>query len=246
MECSLYWDSRSSDVKKALASVAKDLGPPENWSRWPGGWPGDIESTLVDAVFSARAVYRSRYGRGIHADVVRWRGARSRSEFTLDALLAEIDAAGPPKWAELFGNSQVSPSRPVSAPGGASKAAAVRQAACMLLREGVSADSDITSENVVLVKKALREVQGIGYATTNYFLMLLGRPGVKPDRMIHRFLLKAAGHKFTNLGAEETLTAAAAELGVEPHELEHAIWRFESDGAVGSSLLREQTDHLVS
>lgn len=213
--------------------MTKELGTPEEWGRWPGGWPGDIESALVDAVFSARAVYRSRRGRGIHADVTRWREARSRSEFTLKALLDEIDAVGPPKWAERFGNSQNSPSRPASAPGGASKAAAVRQAACLLQRKRVSTDSDIDSENVELVKKTIRRVPGIGYATTNYFLMLLGRPGVKPDRMIHRFLEEAAGHRFSNSEAEQTIRSAAELLGVEPHELEHAIWRFESDRAAG-------------
>jgi hypothetical protein len=228
-------DSRSSDVEKLLVCVNKKLGSPEQWSRWPGGWPGDIESALVDAVFSARAVYRSRHGRGVHPDVVRWREARSRTEFTLEALQAEIDAVGAAKWAKLFGNSQNSPSRPASAPGGASKAAAVREAARLLLRQHVSVESDITSENAELVKKTLGGVPGIGFATTNYFLMLLGRPGVKPDRMIHRFLKEAAGHTFSNPEAEETIGAAAEQLGVEPHELEHAIWRFESDRAAGHS-----------
>jgi hypothetical protein len=82
--------------------------------------------------------------------------------------------------------------------------------------------------NAESVKQALRSVPGIGYATVNYFLMLLGVPGIKPDRMIHRFLEDAAGHKFTNADAERTLSSAAQQLQVQPHELDHAIWRFES------------------
>jgi len=51
-------------------------------------------------------------------------------------------------------------------------------------------------------------VPGIGYATANYFLMLLGAAGIKPDRMIHRFLQEATGRSFTNMHAEQSLWAA--------------------------------------
>ncbi|MGI8937538.1 MAG: hypothetical protein ACR2JF_04845 [Iamia sp.] len=87
---------------------------------------------------------------------------------------------------------------------------------------------DITEDNVGQVKQTLRSVPGIGYATTNYFLMLLGRPGVKPDRMIHRFLYDATGRDRSNSEAEELVTGVASNLGVAPHELEHAIWSHES------------------
>lgn len=222
----------SIDVVKILEHVNGELGAPTEWAKWPGGWPGDIEAALVDAVFSGQAVYRSKRGRGVHANVVSWRDARQRNSFTLEILLAEIDEAGPRKWAQQFGNEQWSPGRPVSAPGGASKAATVRQAACLLTRkEGVRVDTQISVENAANVKAALRQVPGIGYATANYFFMLLGSPGVKPDRMIHRFLKNGTGHWFTNAAAEQTITAAARQLDVQPHELEHAIWRYESNRA---------------
>ena len=84
------------------------------------------------------------------------------------------------------------------------------------------------------MKVALRSVPGIGYATTNYFLMLLGAPGVKPDRMIHRFLRQATGHAFSNAQADSVVCAAAERLGVQPNRLDHAIWSFESYRAQGS------------
>ncbi len=75
------------------------------------------------------------------------------------------------------------------------------------------------------------DVPGIGYATANYFFMLLGAPGVKPDRMIHRFLTAAIGHDVSNEVAEAAIWSAATRLGVQPNELDHAIWRYESDKA---------------
>jgi hypothetical protein len=74
----------------------------------------------------------------------------------------------------------------------------------------------------------LASVPGIGRGTASYFLMLLGAPGVKPDRMVHRFLRDAAGHAFSNAQAESVVVAAAERLSVQPHVLDHAIWRYES------------------
>ncbi len=220
-----------ADVQQVAAYIASTVGPPGDWAQWPGGWPGDIEAALIDAVFSARAVYRSKRGRGVHARVVDWRQARERTHFSLESLAAEIDHLGIEGWAQQFGNEQVSPGRPTSAPGGASKTAAVREAAAILRNVGISTASDITVESVDAAKGALRSVSGIGYATSNYFLMLLGLPGVKPDRMIHRFLKEATGRGLTNREAERVLIEAAQEFGVPVHELEHAIWRRESDRA---------------
>src|ERR1022692_418716 len=170
----------SEDIAKILAHIDAAIGEPHGWGKWPGGWPDDIEAALVDAVFSARAVYRSARGRGIYANVVEWRHARDRQSYSLNALVEEIDAAGVLNWAAKFGNLQKSPRRPASAPFGSSKAAAVRQAACVLLEHGINKASQIDVSNAKSATLALRSVPGIGYATSNYFLMLLGAPGVKP------------------------------------------------------------------
>jgi thermostable 8-oxoguanine DNA glycosylase len=126
---------------------------------------------------------------------------------------------------------QWSPSRHPNSLGGPTKAAAVREAAAALVEANIVSARDINTENAEKVKTVLRGVDGIGYATSNYFLMLLGAPGVKPDRMIHRFLRDATGKQLTNKYAEQVLTAAAEELRTEPHRLEHAIWFYESDKA---------------
>jgi len=220
-------DTEKNDAEKVTAHVTRCLGPPGEWW-WPGGWPGDIEAALVDAVFSARAVYRSKYGKGIFANVAAWRDGRGRAAWSLDELIAEIDGIGVDAWARRFGNRQHSPTRPPAAPGGPSKAAAVREAAGALRSQGISTAADIGLASTGAVQQVLASVPGIGRGTANYFLMLLGVPGVKPDRMVHRFLHRAAGHAFSDAKAEAAISAAAERLGVQPHVLDHAIWRYES------------------
>jgi len=220
-------DAEKNDVEMVTARITSNLGPPREWW-WPGGWPGDIEAALVDAVFSARAVYRSKNGKGIYANVAAWRAGRGRTAWSLDGLIAEIDAIGLDAWALRFGNRQHSPTRPPDAPGGPSKAAAVREAAGALRAQGISTSADIGLGNTEAVQRVLASVPGIGRGTASYFLMLLGAPGVKPDRMMHRFLQDAAGHPFSGAKAESTVIAAAQRLGVQPHVLAHAIWRYES------------------
>ena len=225
-------DAGKNDVEKVTARITSHLGPPSEWW-WPGGWPGDIEAALVDAVFSARAVYRSKNGKGIYANVAAWRAGRDRTDWSLDELIAEIDGMGVDAWAGHFGNRQHSPTRPPSAPGGPSKAATVREAAGALREQGINTATDIGLGNTETAQRVLAAVPGIGRGTANYFLMLLGAAGARPDRMVHRFLRDAAGHAFSDAQAESAVIAAAERLGVQPHVLAHAIWRYESSKAPG-------------
>ena len=225
-------DAGKNDVEKVTARITSHLGPPSEWW-WPGGWPGDIEAALVDAVFSARAVYRSKNGKGIYANVAAWRAGRDRTDWSLDELIAEIDGMGVDAWAGHFGNRQHSPTRPPSAPGGPSKAATVREAAGALREQGINTTTDIGLGNTETAQRVLAAVPGIGRGTANYFLMLLGAPGARPDRMVHRFLRDAAGHAFSDAQAESAVIAVAERLGVQPHVLAHAIWRYESSKAAG-------------
>lgn len=153
----------------------------------------------------------------------------SPSRWTLSSPRSTLWAYLP--GAASFDNSQVSPGRREDAPCGPTKAAAVREAADKLRKEGVNVAGNIDVSTAATVKSTLRSVSGIGYATSNYFLMLLGVPGIKPDRMIHRFLKDAAGHAFSNTYAVGVLRAVAAHSGVPEHELDHAIWRYESERA---------------
>ena len=137
-------------------------------------------------------------------------------------------------WAsETIRNTQHSPRRSDTAPEGPSKAAAVLEGAERLLSldPPINSALDVTEANVAAVRFALMGVDGIGYATANYFTMLLGFPGVKPDRMIHRFLRDALGHDLSDAQAARIVTAAAERLKQTEHDLDHAIWNWESERA---------------
>ena len=107
------------------------------------------------------------------------------------------------------------------------------EAAGALREQGINTATDIGLGNTETAQRVLAAVPGIGRGTANYFLMLLGAPGARPDRMVHRFLREAAGHAFSDAQAESAVIAAAERLSVQPHVLAHAIWRYESSKAVG-------------
>lgn len=69
---------------------------------WPGGWPGEIEAALIDAVLSIHA----RYGQpstGVRGAVARYRQACG--EEPLDDL-ARLATYPPPNLADLLENRQ--------------------------------------------------------------------------------------------------------------------------------------------
>ena len=66
--------------------------------------------------------------------------------------------------------------------------------------------------------------------TWHYLQMLAGIPGVKPDRMICRFVADSLGlarRSVTPQFAFEIVTAAAADIGMSPTDLDHAIWQYQ-------------------
>lgn len=73
-------------------------------------------------------------------------------------------------------------------------------------------------------KLAYTDVVGLGDVTWEYFLMLLGKPGVKADVWIVRFVSKAVGRTTSSPETRDLVKAAAAELGTDPTALDHAIW----------------------
>ena len=56
--------------------------------------------------------------------------------------------------------------------------------------------------------------------------MLLGTHGVKADTLVTAFVCERVG---PSPGMVEALVAAAADRLVTPTELDHSIWRYESD-----------------
>jgi len=200
-----------------------------NWSPWPGGWRGEISTALIDAIYSARAVYKTKNQSGIHAQVSGWRIRTGNRRDSLPSLIDDINAAGARQWAESFGNSQHSPGRSRQRPERPWKSATVLEAAESLTNEGIHTARDIDDTTRDQAETLLRNVPGIGQATSTYFLMLLGFRGVKADVMIRRYVGHAIsnGSAATTKAATEAVTAVADSQGWPILDLEHSIWTFE-------------------
>lgn len=185
----------------------------------------------MDAVYSARAAYETKHGKGVLPKVKAWREERSAEERdSLSRLHAAIgdspeEAA---RWASEFGSSSPAPGRRKLRPDDALKSAAIRDAAKLLVSGDYERSSDILPAARQEVRAILRSVPGIGKVTADYFLMLLGHHGVKADVMVQRFLQRATDHTFTTDQAIAAVTATARAIDQPVINLEHAIWAFES------------------
>lgn len=134
------------------------------------------------------------------------------------------DHAAASEWAAAFRSMSPAPSRRSRRPDDPLKAGAVREASGRLRAIGIARAGDVTIDRRDDALRGLKAVSGIGEATSSYFLMLLGHPGVKPDVMIHRFLTAATGRTQSNCKAVELVFAAAGRFDARPVDLEHAIW----------------------
>jgi hypothetical protein len=80
------------------------------------------------------------------------------------------------------------------------------------------------------VRQILEGVKGVGPAQSSYFLMLLGVQGVKADTLVTDWVRQQLGGQKLTQHEVETVVARAAELlGKDATEVDHAIWRTESN-----------------
>lgn len=216
-----------SDTSAVVAHVRNTLGPQRSWTQFPGGYEGDIESALIDAVFSTRYSYDTEYGRGLRPKILAWQAARVRGPAgpSAAALLAEMTAAGGPSaWAESHFTLHVSGR-------GARKrlkAEVIQDAALMLVWQKLDNASAVTPASVGTFMDLLEAMDGIGLTSARYVAMLLGFSEVKPDSMVHRFIRVATGHWVGNAAAISIVKAAANALQIpDVRDLDHAIWDYQ-------------------
>ena len=211
------------------AAIDSHLGKVATWTTWPGGWPGQLELCLVDAIFSANAKYgrpatEDRRATGVHAVLDSLRSKRSEEPLDdLQALARLLD-----RDPGALGSRQLSPGTKVL------KEETVRRAADVLLQHRVQTSADLAAalaSDDALRRGPPQRVQGVGSVTWEYFLMLAGHQGIKADRMILRFVSSALdGADLTPVdskGASELLKDIAERRGVAQVDLDHAIWSFQ-------------------
>ncbi|ROP34569.1 hypothetical protein [Pseudokineococcus lusitanus] len=200
--------THDDDVARLSAHVEETL-PRDEWAGWPGGWRGQSELALLDAVFSISA----RYGgedTGVRRVVKAYRDRPGATGADDLRTLAAFDAE---ELAALVGNRQR-----VS---GRLKADAVVEAAAHLVAAGATSSDNV---DPTAHKSAYTSVHGLGSQTWHYFCMLLGREEVKADRWIIRFVEDALGRPSTADESHRLLHAVAERLGASPTALDHAIW----------------------
>lgn len=223
------------DVDRLLAAC-EVLGSPERWFR-PDGYRDGLALCIIDSIQSTGSHYNSV--RNVVGRYRKHRGDAAGTDGTAE-LLATFDVlGGVDGWASEIGNQKPASTRK----GAALKAAVIQQIARNLHDDGVRTAADLRDRGALepgnddqrLAAKKLWtsvEAQSSGI-TWNYALMLAGLPGVKADRMVTRFVSRALGGVELSPEVAASLVREAAQLmGVSATDLDHAIWRKESDRPV--------------
>ncbi|MFJ2509347.1 hypothetical protein [Arthrobacter citreus] len=201
-----------TDVEQLVDFINAEL-PRETWTPWPGGWPNQIEAALIDAVLSIGARYGSD-ANGVRGAVRRYRSAVGSERPDDLSRLANQD---PEILQGILNDQRIS---------GRTKASAIVEAAGNLLQIGVKTAADLNPQDPVQ-KRAYVSVHGLGWVTWEYLGMLLGKPGIKADRWVVRFVMRALGREVSATDAKSLLVDAAGALSATPTALDHAVWSYE-------------------
>jgi hypothetical protein len=196
----------------------------------PMGYPNSLALCIVDSVQSTGVTYSS-----VEKVVARYRtyrrdhGGDPNTDGTAELLATCAETNGPDGWAEKIGTRNRTSTR-----GGVLKAEAIRDAAVVLDGMGITTaasfrDADAARQGEV--EASWRKVTGQRSGITwRYVLMLAEVPGVKPDRMICRFVEDTLQLRRGSVGTEFAygiVTAAAKNMVMSATALDHAIWRYQ-------------------
>ncbi len=198
----------------------------------PDGYPRSLALCVLDSIWSIGI----NYDRHVVPVLNRYRtlstasGRHPSCDSPCDLSTTIAQAGGPESFAKSVGSRHRT-----SSVNGILKADAVDQAARLLCSSGIITNAELAARKAE-VKPGWRRIRGQGSGVSwRYFLMLAGVDGIKPDRMIHRFIADATGAVVTNEKAVELLTSVQ-QAWPEPRptllELDHAIWRQQSGRAV--------------
>lgn len=218
----------SEEQTRALVAEVAKLGDAE-FTAYSGGWAGYVGAALVDAVFSIRAKYEAKDPtKGVIGRVKIFNAEHPEAMNDLSKLAALSEQ----ELLDIMGRGRT---------GSRTKAACVIEAAEALraLEPSIVTADDLLAADPYAVKTAYTGVNGLGWVTCEYFQMLLGKPGVKADRMIVGFVNAA----LTEAGLETEGPHEARELVLAAHETddrgaaslthyEHAIWRAKGELAI--------------
>jgi hypothetical protein len=182
----------TSEQIRALATRCEQFRD----AKAPGGYPNGLALCIVDSVQSTGIRY------GTTAKVVnRYRtyrtaqGGDPETDSVSDLVQTFTELAAPEAWAAKIGTDN----RTSTHAGAPLKACAIYQAAQAMVRSAIETGQDLrdaAQDHVQLagVERDWRAVPGQRSGVTWHYLQILaGIPGVKPDRMIIRFVADTLG-----------------------------------------------------
>ncbi|MEV7595663.1 hypothetical protein AB0O42_35930, partial [Streptomyces sp. NPDC089922] len=236
-------------LDKVLTACKEKLPPPTAWAAFPG-YPDSLALAVLDAIWSVGIRYTTTQGVVSRYTTHRRLVGGDAAHDTLTDLLALYDRLG---GTNSFATTVGTSNRVSTQPGATLKSEAVHQAATTLHRLGIDTatqfrqaqGTDLGTQAETAWRAVPGQRSGISW---RYLRMLLGIPDVKPDRMVKRFIATALGTDEQQLPTGQALRlvqAAAAHHGVEPHALDHEIWKYQTTAA-GAHKQDTQAEHLTA
>jgi hypothetical protein len=213
----------SHDTDRILSEL-KVMADPTSW-KLPDGYHQSVGLSILDSIWSMGV----NYDKHVVPVIRRYRafriseGADPEKDSANDLVSVFARVGG----VEGFINGIAENRQRTSAVSGILKADAVLLAAQGIQKLGLITPADVVKsqddvENFWLKIKG--QSSGISFG---YFMMLLGQEGIKPDRMIIRFLEKALARKVSTDEAREMLAEVAHKLNLSQIQLDHAIWNYQ-------------------
>ena len=198
-------------------------------SKAPRGYPDSLALCIIDSIQSTGVRYTSvkkivdsyeRYRRD--------RGAEPGTDGTRELIATFDELGGPEGWSQKIGNRNKTSTKA----GAPLKAEAIRAAAVALGEVNVTTTAEL--RDAVRDESLLRRIESAWCGvvaqrsgiTWHYVQMLAGTPGVKPDRMIVRFVadsLALPRATVTPNFALDIVKATAKSMGISPSDLDHGV-----------------------
>jgi hypothetical protein len=231
-----------SNQPKSIDIALEMLGDPREW-KMPDGYKNSLALCVLDSIWSIGIRYQTvlkvlgRYlkARGYSGIANAQRCTDGTSHF-LDwyRTLGEEKTPGEAISKKLNNWNRT------SSRGGKLKGSAVLKAFLLLESLNVETTQDLISRADEIESRWKNEVPGQSSGISwKYVLMLAGQSGVKPDRMLYRFM-ERVGVESKTLTPEDFVKQIVQRIGmdkVDATAVDHRIWSVERARRVGESSL---------